>query len=141
MTSEDEAAIRRLAALYAQAVDRGQPELLLSLFTADAVIEGPGFRMQGHDQIRAIPGMLRLSYSLTLHLVMNQVFEIAGEVAEGETCGLANHLSGSGAAASNLVWALRYQDRLRRENGKWRFERRRIVIDWTETRPVQIPPG
>jgi uncharacterized protein (TIGR02246 family) len=139
MSSADEAAIRRLCALYAQAVDRNQPDLLAGLFTADAVIEGPGFAMRGREEIRAIPGMLRQAYSRTLHLVMNQVFEITGDVAEGETCGLANHLSASADTASNLVWALRYQDRLRRDNGEWRFERRRIFIDWTETRPAQIP--
>jgi uncharacterized protein (TIGR02246 family) len=136
----DDDSIRRLCALYALAVDRNQPELLAGLFTADAVIEGPGFAMHGREEIRAIPGMLRQTYSLTLHLVLNQVFEIAGDIAVGETCSLANHLSGSGDAASNLVWALRYQDRLRREDGEWRFERRRILIDWTETRPARIPP-
>ena len=136
----DDDAIRRLCTLYARAVDRNQPELLAGLFTADAVIEGPGFAMHGREEIHAIPGMLRQTYSLTLHLVFNQVFEIAGDVAVGETCGLANHLSGSGDAASNLVWALRYQDRLRREDGEWRFERRRILIDWTETRAARIPP-
>ena len=135
----DEAAIRRLAALYARAMDRNEPQLLADIFTADAVIEGPGFVMQGHEQIRAIPGMLGQMYSRTLHQIHNQTVTISGDSAEAETYCSANHLTAlANGAASVLVWAMRYQDRLRRENGHWRFERRAVLIDWTETRPAQF---
>jgi hypothetical protein len=41
--------------------------------------------------------------------------------------------------AQVLVWHFRYQEVFRRERGTWRFARRTIVIDWTETRDVQVP--
>jgi uncharacterized protein (TIGR02246 family) len=142
---EDEAAIRRLAALYARAVDRNEPDTLAALFAADAVIEGPGFAMHGIEQIRAIPGMLRGMYARTLHQVHQQTVRIEGDSAESETYCSANHLGDRGGGqAENLVWAMRYLDRLRRENGRWVFARRSVVIDWTETRPAQFaspPPG
>jgi uncharacterized protein (TIGR02246 family) len=140
----DEAAIRRLAALYARAMDRNEPQLLAEIFTADAVLEGPGFAMRGHGEICAIPGMLQQMYSRTLHQIHNQTVSIAGDRAEAETYCTANHLTAAAdGAASNLVWAMRYHDRLRRENGHWRFQRRSAVIDWTETRPAQLtaPPA
>jgi uncharacterized protein (TIGR02246 family) len=139
---EDEAAIRRLAALYARAVDRNEPDTMAGLFAADAVIEGPGFTMQGTEQICAIPGMLRGMYARTLHQVHQQTVRIEGDSAEGQTYCTANHVSDKGGgAAENLVWAMRYHDRLRREQGRWVFVRRSVIIDWTETRPARIQPA
>jgi len=139
--ADDEAAIRRLAALYARAMDRNEPALLEEIFTADAVIKGPGFVMQGHAQICAIPGMLKGMYSRTLHQIHQQTVTVSGDGAEAETYCSANHLTAPGdGLASNLVWAMRYQDRLQRENGRWRFRHRAVLIDWTETRPAQFTP-
>ena len=139
--ADDEAAIRRLAALYARAMDRNEPQLLAQIFAADAVIEGSGFVMQGHEQICGIPAMLKGMYSRTLHQVHNQTVTVSGDSAEAETYCSANHLTDlGGGTASNLVWAMRYQDRLQRHNGQWRFQRRTVVIDWTETRPAQFTP-
>jgi len=139
----DEAAIRRLAALYARAMDRNEPQLLAEIFTADALLEGPGFAMRGHGEICAIPGMLSQMYSRTLHQIHNQTVRISGDSGEAETYCTANHLTAQGRGASNLVWAMRYHDRLVRENGHWRFQQRSAVIDWTETRPAQLtaPPA
>lgn len=138
---EDEAAIRRLAALYARAVDRNEPETMAGLFAADAVIEGPGFAMRGREQIGAIPGMLRGMYARTLHQLHQQTVRIEGDSAEAETCCTANHVTDKGAGrGENLAWAMRYLDRLRREHGRWVFVRRDVVIDWTETRPAQLAP-
>jgi len=33
---------------------------------------------------------------------------------------------------------MRYHDSLRREAAGWRFVRRSVLIDWTETRAAQI---
>jgi len=107
----------------------------------DMVIEGSGFVMQGHEQICGIPAMLKGMYSRTLHQVHNQTVTVSGDTAEAETYCSANHLTElGGGSASNLVWAMRYQDRLQRHNGQWRFQRRTVVIDWTETRPAQFTP-
>lgn len=136
---EDEAAIRRLAALYARAVDRNEPELMASLFAADAEIEGPGFVMRGRGELGAIPGMLKGMYNRTLHQVHQQTVSIDGDHAEAETYCTANHVTDKGnGAGENLAWAMRYRDTLRREEGRWVFARRVVVIDWTETRPARL---
>jgi hypothetical protein len=135
---EDESALYRLAARYAQAVDRNDPGTLDELFTAGAVIEGPGFVINGLEAIRGIPGMLRERYRNTRHVLHQQIIAVSGDKAEGETYCTANHIS-AGDPPSNLVWAIRYQDRFVREQGQWRFAHRRLVIDWTETRTVEFP--
>jgi uncharacterized protein (TIGR02246 family) len=133
----DEDAIRQLAVRYAQAIDRNEPEKLDELFAPDAVIEGPGFRMDGIGEIRGIPGRLKTLYSRTVHVVHQQAVTLSGETASCETHSTANHLTDQGeGAASNLVWSIRYQDRVRRQAGCWRFVHRQLIIDWTETRTV-----
>jgi uncharacterized protein (TIGR02246 family) len=137
MDAVDEAALYRLAARYAQAVDRNEPDTIAALFTSDAVIEGEGFHIQGIEAIRGIPAMLRQRYAKTQHVLHQQTATISGDSAEAETHCTANHIS-AGDPPTNLVWAIRYQDRFRRDAGQWRFVHRRLVIDWTETRTVRI---
>jgi uncharacterized protein (TIGR02246 family) len=138
----DEAAIRRLAALYARAVDRNEPDTLRGLFTADAVLEGPGFTMRGHAELAAIPGMLHGMYHRTLHQVHQQTVQVDGDHAWAETYCTANHLSDrGGGVGENLSWAMRYHDEFIRHDGRWLFSRRQVLIDWTETHPAQLPPA
>jgi uncharacterized protein (TIGR02246 family) len=135
----EEEAIRGLAVRYAAAVDRNQPEQLEALFVPDAVIEGPGFRLSGLGEIRRIPGMLKERYARTVHVIHQQAVELMGDEAECETHSTANHLTDlGGGKASNLVWSIRYHDRLRKQAGAWRFVHRRLLIDWTETRDVAV---
>lgn len=125
---------RQLADLYAQAADSNRPELLEASMTDDAVIEGPDFKMTGIVEIRQIPSMLKNFYAQTRHLVHNQTVEINGEQAIGETYCTASHLLKDRAQV--LVWHMRYLDTFCKRGDQWRFSRRTIVIDWTETRAV-----
>jgi hypothetical protein len=35
-----------------------------------------------------------------------------------------------------MVASLRYLDKLLKENGRWLFSERRLMVDWIETRPL-----
>ncbi len=136
-----EAAYRRLAALYARAMDRNEPALLADVLTHDVSLEGPGFRTEGLETVAGSPAMLREMYLMTQHVIHNQTLVVRGDEAEGETYCTANHImrpAADGAGHSALVWALRYQDRLRREDGAWRISARMLIVDWSETRPVSL---
>lgn len=131
--------LRQLAELYAQAADSNRPELLDLIMTNDAVIEGPDFRMSGIAEIRGIPAMLKQYYVRTRHLVHNQTVEINGDQAAGETYGTASHLLHEmETGAQVLVWHMRYQDQFQKQGEQWRFSRRTLLIDWTETRAVTV---
>ncbi|HLS82209.1 MAG TPA: nuclear transport factor 2 family protein [Steroidobacter sp.] len=137
----DEWALRRLVQQYAQAVDRNDPELLVSLFLEDAVLEGPGFRLEGHEQIRATPGRLAQQFRGTMHCVFNQTVAIEGDGARGETYCIAYHrIDGQDGRPMTLDWAIRYQDRFARRGQEWRIAHRRLVLEWTRTSPVELPP-
>ena len=55
MLMRDEWALRKMAMEYARAVDRGDGSGFAALFTEDAAIEGPGFRVEGYEQSAVIP--------------------------------------------------------------------------------------
>lgn len=142
--AEAERAFRRIASLYARAMDSNEPDLLTDILTSDIEIEGPGFTMQGLEQVSQSPAMLRQMYLMTQHLVHNQTFTFEGGEAVGETYCTASHIlrpEADGESHKALVWAIRYQDRFRKEGGEWRLARRALIVDWSEIRPVTLGLG
>ena len=134
----DEAALRRTAELYAQGADRRDKVTWAAITTEDCVIEAPGIRLSGQREIVAALDIMAQLYVATQHRVSNQLVSIEGELARGETYCIADHLSAAEGGRTILTWAIRYQDRWRRELGQWRFEHRLLILDWTETRPLAV---
>jgi ketosteroid isomerase-like protein len=133
---EDRWALRELAYRYARAVDRRDWELAGRLFTRDCVLVGPGYELVGRDAILA--GLRKIDrFSATQHSVHNQLLEIAGDSATGETYCSAHHLYERDGKGRKLSWGIRYQDRCAREEGLWRYERRELLLDWTQDLPLE----
>jgi hypothetical protein len=130
----DEAALRRTAELYAQGADRRDKVTWAAITTEDCVIEAPGIILRGQREIVAALDIMAQLYVATQHRVHNQIVSIEGDRARGETYGVADHLSAVEGGRTLLTWAIRYQDRWRRDEGQWRFEHRFLILDWTETR-------
>ena len=130
----DEAALRRTAELYAQGADRRDKVTWAAITTEDCVIEAPGILLRGQREIVAALDIMAQLYVATQHRVHNQTVIIDGERASGETYSTADHLGVGAGGRTLLSWAIRYQDRWRREEGQWRFEHRFLILDWTETR-------
>jgi uncharacterized protein (TIGR02246 family) len=136
---QDEWALRKLAMTYARTVDRGDGPGFAALFTEDAAIEGPGFRVQGFAEISGNPGMLKQMYRSTMHTVLNQTATITGDTAQGETYCIAYHVNHpQDGQYTRLDWAIRYQDKYVRRNGKWLFAHRQLLVEWTEVSPVTM---
>jgi uncharacterized protein (TIGR02246 family) len=136
----DERALRRLVELYAQAADRRDADLFARIMTSNVVIEGEGFKLEGRDQIRGIPAMIEARFLSTNHFVMNHVVAIDGAQATGETYCLAYHrYDAPDGTPMTLDWAIRYQDRYRRDEGEWRIAYRKLIVDWEKRTPVERP--
>lgn len=135
--SPDQQVFRSLAEHYAGCMDHRNAEMLKSIVTADAVIEGPGFELSGLEQILGIPAMLSERFRTTRHLIHNQVVQIKGYSASGETLCTASHLLKE--SDEILVWHIRYHDQFRCEDSVWRFCQRKLVLDWTQTLVVDLP--
>ena len=133
---EDRLALRELAERYARAVDRRDWELAATLFTEDCVLVGPGYELVGREKILA---GLRLidRYRATQHSVHNQLVEVSGDRASGETYCTAHHLYEREGRPRKLSWGIRYQDRCVREAGAWRYARRELLRDWAQDLPIE----
>lgn len=132
----DRSLLRQTAELYAVAADRRDKPLWRQLLTEECVIEGPGFASEGRENCLLSLDALDRMFRGTRHRIHQQVVTIEGDRATGETYCTADHLLKDEDAI--LVWAIRYQDAWRREAGDWRFVRRRLIVDWTETRLVTV---
>ena len=135
----DDAALRRLAELYARAVDRRDADLFLSLFADDAELQSHIATWRGKEQLGQIPPRMRTRYDKTLHTVMNQQVAIDGDNARGETYCIAYHLfPPKDGKQQRLDMYIRYQDRFVRQDGAWKFARRQLDVQWTETKEHPI---
>ena len=133
----DQAMIRRAADLYALGADRRDKALWRSVMAQDYLLEGPGFTTRGREANLASIDLLTRMFRRTQHRVHQLVATIEGDDANGETYCTADHLLHDRDAV--LTWAIRYQDRWRREeDGMWRFVHRRLIVDWEETRSVTL---
>jgi SnoaL-like domain len=48
----------------------------------------------------------------------------------------AHHLSaGEGGQRTMMIASIRYLDELVKQDGRWLFAERRLMVDWTEMRP------
>lgn len=130
----DTAAIKRLALLYARGADRNLPALWEEIFAEDAVLEGPGFRMEGRAAICVAPAMLARDFLATQHRMSNHFISVTGEGATGEVYCVAEHLLEKDGARKVLAWMIRYVDLYRKQGDRWRIAHRVLNIDWTETR-------
>lgn len=126
--------LRQTADIYAIGADRRDKALWQQVLAEECVIEGPGFTSTGRDNCLLSIDALGQMFRATQHRVHQQLVTIDGDRAVGETYCTADHLLPDQNAV--LVWAIRYQDEWRREASGWRFTRRKLVLDWTETRPV-----
>ena len=135
----DEWALRKLAMDYARTVDRDDGPGFAALFTKEASVVGPGFKVEGYDQIAGNPGMLKQMYRSTMHTVLNQTVRVQGDTATGETYCLAHHINHPvDGKHTRLTWAIRYQDQCVRRDGRWLYTHRELVVDFTETSNVEI---
>jgi hypothetical protein len=76
-------------------------------------------------------------YEATQHCVHNQLVELRGDRASGETYCVARHLYTRAGVRRKLDMGVRYQDEYVRRGGAWRIARRELVLDWTQDLPLE----
>jgi uncharacterized protein (TIGR02246 family) len=132
---EDRLALQELAGRYARAVDRRDYAAFAGVFSSDGVLCGPGFAAKGRGEIeKLIRGIEQ--YEATQHCVHQQLVDVRGDLASGETYCVARHVYTRDGVQRKLDMGVRYQDEYRREQGTWRFLRRELVLDWTQDLPL-----
>ena len=139
----DRIAIRELVDAWAHCADRRLFEKQAALFTKDGVCIIYGGDPATHQATGTLRGQAEILAALpvlnklaaTTHFNGQSVIVIEGEHAVGETYCLAHQLLEEGEKRTLQILSIRYLDRLVREGRRWLFSERKLIIDWSDTRP------
>ncbi|MYH30298.1 MAG: nuclear transport factor 2 family protein [Acidobacteria bacterium] len=128
LSADDHVAIRNLAGRYSQALDLGDPAAWAEVFTDDGVMDmvAQGYEIKG-EALRSLPRDGEPSRGR--HIPTTFVIDGAGDEATMRS--YVTVVSTDDPA--RIVFQGRYEDRLRRVDGRWRIERRRILTDWIDS--------
>ena len=132
----DKQELQELVLRYARAVDRKDFDRLKALYHPDARHDHGGMFAGGPGELIAWLKQSMVNMD-TQHLVANSLFEVDGNTAKGEIYTVNFHYFP--ATNSNYVAGGRYLDRYILHEGRWVFQERTRVIDWSEERPAN--PG
>jgi hypothetical protein len=138
----DRLAIRELFDAYAHCADRRDADGQKALFTVDtrfAVYMGgegtePTYVLEGRESLTPVFADLN-RYEATTHFNGQSTIDLEGDRATGESYTIAHHLFTDNGERKIMVAALRYLDRFVKLEGAWYFEERKLLLDWSETRP------
>jgi hypothetical protein len=74
-------------------------------------------------------------YEATTHFNGQSTINLDGDRASGESYTIAHHLFAEDGERKIMIASLRYLDRFVKLEGAWYFEERKLILDWSETRP------
>jgi hypothetical protein len=138
----DRLALRELFDAYAHCADRRDADGQKALFTVDtrfAVFMGgegtePTYVLEGRESLTPVFADLN-RYEATTHFNGQSTINLDGDRASGESYTIAHHLFTDDGKRKIMVASLRYLDRFVKIAGAWYFEERKLLLDWSETRP------
>jgi hypothetical protein len=64
-----------------------------------------------------------------------------GDRATGESYTIAHHIFTEDGVRKIMIASLRYYDTYAKVEGAWHFAERELILDWSETRPLDTPGG
>ena len=139
----DQLAIRGLVDAYAYCADRRDATGQMALFTQDTEFlvymdsrsPSPTQHLRGRAALAPVFDELN-TYVTTMHFNGQSTAVLDGDHASGVTYCLAHHVQVEGSVRSLMVAAIRYLDSFVKQNGTWFFSQRKLMVDWTETRPL-----
>lgn len=131
-------AIRNLVSQYCHAADRGDIELMYSLYEEDAIDEH-GYNTTGTAK-EFIEGIEPLQQHIDglQHNVTNHVIHVNGDQAEGQVYVVAYHRFETETGPAILMTGGRYLDKYSRKNGIWKIAHRRCISDWNHQFPIDM---
>ncbi len=139
----DRLAIRELVDAYAHCADRRDARGQMALFTEDthfvvymdARSPEPTQDLHGRQALAPVFDALN-NYVATMHMNGQSTVDLDGDGATGESYCMAHHLMEAEDGSRTLMTAsIRYLDTIVKRDGAWLFAERRLMVNWTDTRP------
>jgi len=139
----DRLMIRELVDAYARCADRRDAKGQMALFTQDTrflvfydpTSGQPSQDLRGRGSLAPVFDDLN-QYAATMHFNGQSTVALDGDRATGESYCLAHHLSAAEDGTRTLMVAsIRYLDQFVKQDGRWLFAERRLMVNWIDTRP------
>jgi uncharacterized protein (TIGR02246 family) len=130
---EDKFAIQELISRYNHAIDFGNYEAWVDCFTEDGIFEGGAGRFVGRAELQKFTEQfktMRANMPSVRHCVMNTVTDVEGDSAVSSSY---LQLLTTGKEGVKLMFTGRYDDKLAKVSGKWRFKERKVTRDTPPT--------
>jgi SnoaL-like domain len=139
----DRLAIRELVDAYAHCADRRDCDGQMALFTEDARFlvfmdakaPTPSQTIIRRADLRPVFENL-LQYEATTHFNGQGAIALNGPTATGESSCLAHHVQIQEGRRRLMIASIRYLDTVTNHAGRWLFSKRRLMVDWVETRSL-----
>ena len=133
---EDLAEIHQLFVDYGHHLDHGDFAAYADLFAADGeVLLGPIGRATGRDEIRDLmERTLGGAAGSSFHVISNPVVVLDGDTATTDVMWTVVNRGADGSPVLSMIG--RHRDQLVREDGRWRFKRRKGFVDIPSAMPA-----
>lgn len=128
----DKEAVHTVILRLARGVDRLDWDGVRACFWDDATDDHGVFRGDPDAFVAWGRESLPSWSAATMHLILNCLIEVDGDVALAETYVLAIHraLADEAGTVKDVFAGARYADRFERRDGEWRIADRLVVHDW-----------
>ena len=144
----DRLAIRELVDAYAHCADRRDAKGQMALFTPDthfivymdAESAIPSQELHGRESLALIFENLN-NYKVTTHFNGQSTVQLDGNRATGVSYCLAHHVAARDGKESLMAASIRYLDTVAKQEGRWYFAERKLMVDWIETRSMASQAG
>jgi uncharacterized protein (TIGR02246 family) len=144
----DRLAIRELVDAYADCADRRDAKGQMALFAPDthfvvymdAKSAIPSQELRGRESLAPVFEDLN-NYKTTTHFNGQSTIQLDGDRANGVSYCLAHHVTARDGKESLMVASIRYLDTFAKQDGRWYFAERKLMVDWIETRPLTSQAG
>jgi ketosteroid isomerase-like protein len=134
----DKAQIHDALMRYSRGVDRGDGELVMSVFHPDATLDmgrGP------MPPAALADGITTMTATGTMHFIGNEYVEVDGDTAYSETYFISYATITDAGKTANRSRGGRYLDRFERRDGEWKIARRLLVDEWSRLDELPAPTG
>jgi SnoaL-like domain len=126
---------------YCRGIDRGDESLVLSAFHEDAWDNHFGEEELAFERFPKSVALAKSTTKWTSHNICNELIEVHGDVAHGESYLIAYHRIEHEGRDLDWILGARYVDRFEKRNGSWRIAHRTVVFDWQRFEDVNDPPA
>lgn len=135
----DRIAIQDVLVRYCRGIDRGDADLVRSVFWPDSYADYGGYKGNGAEFADYVVPRLNAAYTATHHTILNSAVELDRDVAHTETYMHAYHVSKPVPDERQTVFlfAGRHVDRFEKRDGQWRVAHRVVVYDFDRVDPIE----